>query len=136
MRRCAAIDLTLFLGCTTAAPELRGTWRSNRALTLAELADVEGIAPKQRAVLERPTFFGELVLVIDDLQITSVLPYHRASDTYRIVDTGTDFVTVESTDAKSGELQVVRCRFRDGHLLVPIPELGFHEVFVRVTEAE
>ncbi len=135
MREVFAVLLGVVLGCSTTTPELRGTWRSDRPLTLAELANVDGIATRERAMLERPTFFGELVLVIDDVHITSVLPYDRASNRYRILDSGDDYVTVESTDAK-GERQTVRCLFRDGHLLVPIPELGFHEVFVRMTDVE
>ena len=136
MRHFSAIAVALWIGCTSATPALQGTWRSDRPLTLAELAKVESLAPKKRAMLERPTFFGELVLVIDDLHITTVLPYHRASDPYRVLERGGDYVVVESVDASSGERQRIRCLFRDGRLLVPVPELGFHEVFVRVTKGD
>lgn len=136
MRLFATIALVGFLGCSVGTPTLQGTWRSSRDLTLIELARATGIEPKQRAVLERPTFFGELVLVIDDAHITTILPYHEASDAYRVLESGDDFVAIESIDAKTGERQEVRCRFRDDQLLVPVPELGFHEVFVRVTERD
>ncbi len=125
----------LAFGCA-APPSLQGTWRSHRSLTLEELAAAPDIDPGQRAVLERPDFFGELVLEIDATHITTILPYHRAADPYRVLSREGDSLLLESTDAGSGERQVVRCRFRDGQLLVPVPELGFHEVFVRVTEKQ
>lgn len=100
-----------------------------------EVADTRGLEKSDRAMFEGPYFFGDLILEVDETHITSILPYHRASDPYRILDRGRDFVILESTDA-AGSTQVLRCRFRGGQLLVPVPEHGFHEVFVRVPDAE
>lgn len=131
----AALVCIALLACSGPSATLVGTWRSDRTLTLRELARAPRLESKQRELFSGPYFFGDLVLEIDESHITSVLPYHRASDPYRVLESGADFVVVESTDA-SGAVETLRCRFRDGQLLVPVREYGFHEVFVRVTGKE
>ncbi len=136
----------LALACAGPAPSLEpaaradanpllGRWHSDRALTLAELAEAPSVRAADRELFTRPTFFGELVLEIDETHITTILPYHRAADRYRILSRGPEWVAIESADAQ-GVVQTFRCQLREDQLLVPVPGYGFHEVFVRVTEPD
>jgi hypothetical protein len=126
----------LLAGCAAAhGPVLQGTWRSNPELSLVEVSKARGLSERQLRVLHSPGFFGELVLVFGEDTVTSILPYHRATDPYRILASGPDFVTLESTDSETGQRAAYRCLFRDGNLLVPVEDLGFYEVFSRVPPA-
>ena len=114
---------------------LLGRWHSDRDLTLAELALAPAVGEADRTLFTQPTFFGELILEIDETHITTILPYHRAADRYRILARGPQWVSIESQDAR-GDLQTFRCELRRDRLLVPVPGYGFHEVFVRVQDPD
>ncbi|UCE86845.1 MAG: hypothetical protein JSU66_03675, partial [Deltaproteobacteria bacterium] len=125
----------LLAGCAPALREqLEGTWRSNRELTLVELSKASQLNEEQVRVLSAPEFFGDLTVIYRDGIETAILLGSEWKARYRIVEEGPDYLDVESWDSLAGERLTLRYRFRDGYLLVPVQELGFHEVFSRLPD--
>lgn len=130
------LALLLTISCASApASRIEGTWRSNRELTLRELANVERTLPSRTVTaLRAPDYFGRLELTYADGEYQSVLPDAAVRGSYEIVTESHGSAWLLHQGSSLGREDATFVRFRGPHLLVPIPELGFYEVFDRVAE--
>jgi hypothetical protein len=134
-RRIVLALTALLVGCAPGLPDqLEGAWQSNRPLTLVELSKAKGLSEEQIRTLSAPEFFGDLTVIYEDGIETAILLDTEWKARYRIVEEGPDYLDVESWDSLAAERVTLRYRFRGEHLLVPVQDLGFHEVFSRLPD--
>jgi len=110
--------------------DLIGRWRSDRATTLAKLADHPTITREQRALLDE--ILGELVIEYAPNTLTAQLDDWSETNPYEIVQQGTDFVDVRSYDPTLRK-RITRRVWVDGtRMWIWVEGIGFHEYFERI----
>jgi len=128
-----SLGLFLFLGsCATADPSaLYGTWKSDEALTLEQVAIAE-LTLKQREFFEQPDFFGGLRVTYEQRRVLTEYQGSRAYAPYKAIRTTDDSITIEHMDPLTGENAETTVLLRGDQLWFPVRDLGFYEVFTKV----
>jgi hypothetical protein len=127
--------LLFALGACAQTTPLEGGWRSNRALTLAEIRQARTFTPAQLEKLADPDFFGHLIQIYRGDEVITVLEGECSEPRkFEILDSDGSSVTIRYFDERSGAERDLRLDVDADKLYVPfsIAETDLREVFTRV----
>lgn len=119
------------LGCDRSPRhDLVGTWKSDRAATLAEVERCDCVEAEQRLWLEEN--LDGFTVEYTSSQMTARIGTWSDSGPYAVVAEGPDWVDLRRTDLPADRGPVHRVWIEEDRMRVRTAHLGFDEVFKRI----
>ncbi|PTY01861.1 hypothetical protein DB347_25235 [Opitutaceae bacterium EW11] len=142
MNKIIALLLFAFLAPLASAEEnavtwLKGTWKSNRELTVPTLTTSKPLSPEKRAMLE--SMFGKMTQEFTgseasfDMPAAGGRPAWHQKVTYSVVATVGNKITISWSDQVSKKTETMIITFENpDQYWVALPNPGWREYFDRV----
>ena len=124
----------LALPAFAADDPLLGTWKSDRALTLARL-ETDGVRPEHQKVIREEGDLGNAIVSFRDGEYSWTLHEKSWRLPYRVRSVEAGYVEIEYFRSPIATTPKKMRVFVSGDLMyVPIPEFSFYEIFRRLPE--